>query len=374
MDLWDLTKLIFRRWYFSLPVLLVTLIATLLVSSSVKPDYSAVGHLQMIPPGNPTPANPGDAAGSGTHNPWLDLGIQALGQAAVLKVSDQSVVKALVAQGLSGNFLISIDYPSTFFSVQVTGATQQQTTNTVKRVMELLSQDVKAEQVAFGVADRDSITTLTLDQGEKVTAVTSKFKRVLIVAGGISLLFTCGFTIGLDAIVRRWWVRGRPVRRVQGAADAQPAGEDPDRTVVRAAPAARPATVNGTAAQGVTQQPRPAAEARVERPVERPVEIRQRVTTAPVEEPVSDQTAVLSLPLGGQLGVFQYLSNAAKAAPSAVVEEPKTAESKPPVESRQPTAEEPTAPLEPRPMPSDATIVLPKTLDDWKQESRSKGR
>jgi hypothetical protein len=45
---------------------------------------------------------------------------------------------------------------------------------------------------------------------------------------------------------------------------------------------------------------------------------------------------------------------------------------KPP--AAQPTPEEPPTAADSRALPSDATIVLPKTLDDWKQESRSQGR
>jgi hypothetical protein len=399
VDLWDLTKLIFRRWYFSLPVLLVTMTATLLVSSSVKPDYSALGHLQLIPPANPTPVNPNETAANpnSNHNPWSDLGIQALGQAAVLKVSDQTVVKALVAQGYSGNYVISIDYPSTFFSVQVTGTTQQQTTNTVKKVMELLSQDVKAEQQQFGVAERDSITTLPLDAGEKVTAVTSKLKRVIIVATGVSLLFTAGFTIGLDALVRRWRVRLRATAP-SGAGDEQDPVALPDEEAERgvvgarqvaALPAAQavarpvsprvaqativpPAIAAAVSANG-RPSPRPApAEPQVEhlrerpaqQPAQRPAEPGERVPAPAAasagEERSADQTAVLALPLGGQLGVFQYLPNA-KVLPGNGAEQKQQ-------------GEEPPTAADARSLPSDATIVLPKTLDDWKQESRGQGR
>jgi len=199
---------------------------------------------------------------------------------------------------------------------------------------------------------------------------------VVIVATGVSLLFTCGFTIGLDALVRRWRVRVRGKAPAGEADDHElvvAPGEDPDRTVMgaaqvaqvmsapRAPAVARPivpaAIVAAVSANGRTM-PHPAP---AERRVERPAEPKERVSApAAAEEPPADQTAVLALPIGGHLGVFQYVPDA-KVLPGTGASEQKQGEEQPSV-------------TDARSLPSDATIVLPKTLDDWKQESRGQGR
>src|SRR5688572_12993419 len=69
VDLWDLTRLLARRWYFALPMLLVSLASVVVISQTVPPGYSATGHRLMIPPSNRTAA---DVVGR-VQNPWEEL-------------------------------------------------------------------------------------------------------------------------------------------------------------------------------------------------------------------------------------------------------------------------------------------------------------
>jgi hypothetical protein len=239
VDLWDLTKLIVRRWYIAVPILLVTLTGVLFASKSVRPDYSATGHLQLVPPAHPTESDAVKA--TRVHNPWLDLGIQALGSATIIDVQDERTIKELKREGFSEHILVSIDYPATFISIEVVGQSPAQATGTVQKVQRLLTDDVKAKQQQFGVVQEDMIGTLALDQGDKVTVVTSKIKRVLIVAAGMGMLITAAATIGIDA-----WLRRRARRKAEKPATAavggKPQRDDIDATTVM--PAQR---VNGTA-------------------------------------------------------------------------------------------------------------------------------
>src|SRR5262245_32835878 len=104
VDLWDLTKVLFRRWYIALPMLLTSIVGVLVLTQSAKPDYSATGYLQMIPPTNSSqvPARP-----DFVRNPWTDLGINALAQAAIIRVQDKAVMEDLIRQGYSENVTLS---------------------------------------------------------------------------------------------------------------------------------------------------------------------------------------------------------------------------------------------------------------------------
>jgi hypothetical protein len=201
VDLWDLTKLLFRRWYIAVPLLVVSLAAVALTSRSLQPDYSASGHLQLIPPR--AAAQQANGTTNRTPNPWMDLGYQALGQALIIKITDKNVLESLTNNGYSENFAITMDTRSPLLTIQVVAHNAIQATGTVRQVMQQLEDMVKSEQTQYGVAQQDSITTLRLDDGSAVTTVTSKVKRVLIVAGGVALLFTAAFTIGVDAYLRR---------------------------------------------------------------------------------------------------------------------------------------------------------------------------
>jgi hypothetical protein len=204
VDLWDLTKLLFRRWYAFLPLLLVSVAIVVLITNGVKPDYSASGHLQLIPPAGATSS--GTSATTTTKkvsNPWMDLGFQALGNAVVLKVQDKQVLDGLAAAGYTTSFTVTIEYNTTYFSIEAVGTTSDQATRTVQRLMKILDQQVTSQQAQFGVSKQDSITTLALDSGDKVKVVTSKMKRVLIVTGGAAVLLSAAATIALDALLRR---------------------------------------------------------------------------------------------------------------------------------------------------------------------------
>ena len=198
MDLWDLTKLLFRRWYFSLPLLLVFVAVVGLASQQVKPDYSASGHLQLIPP-------PGHASSDGrvtVKNPWYDLGYAALGQAAVLDVTSKAQVEAMVAAGLTDNVTVLMD-KTPLFIIEAVGTSSEQATKTVQHLQEKLAEAVTLRQAKFNVTGTDMITTLALDDGSSVEVKTSKVTRVLIVATAIGILLTVGLTVGLDALLRR---------------------------------------------------------------------------------------------------------------------------------------------------------------------------
>src|SRR3981189_1690988 len=116
VDFWDLTKLLFRRWYFAVPMLAVTGVTALLIHSTVKPDYVATSYVQLIPA---PAAKTGEAASS---NPWLNLGIYALSVAAMITVRDQAVATSLENAGYAGSYTISPEGSGTIIKIEVVAA------------------------------------------------------------------------------------------------------------------------------------------------------------------------------------------------------------------------------------------------------------
>lgn len=203
--------MLLRRWYFALPLLLATLVAAVLVTGHVKPEYSAVGHLQMIPPAvvDSSPANVNKI-----RNPWATLGVAALGQAAIIKVTDPAVLDTLASGGYSGDVTIALD--ETVLVISVTGTTPGQATRTVQRIMVLLQEAIHTQQQEYRVPVAESISALALDDGSKVTVVSSKVNRAAAGTAGAGLLLMIGCTVGLDALLRR-----RALKR-SGAAPTSP--------------------------------------------------------------------------------------------------------------------------------------------------------
>ena len=47
LDFWDLTKVVFRRWKISLPLLLLSIVATGAIAATAKPDYIEDSYIQL---------------------------------------------------------------------------------------------------------------------------------------------------------------------------------------------------------------------------------------------------------------------------------------------------------------------------------------
>jgi hypothetical protein len=199
VDFWDLTKLVFRRWYVAVPLLLVTAGATAYVGVAVKPDYKATAYVQLIPPAGATGSN----AGPEYSNPWIGLGLGALNTAATYATIDQTFLTQLLADGLSDNVTITDGYPAPIATFEVIGASQLQATRTMDMAIQRFNDSVKALQDDYGVKTKGLIVTRRLDEGKNLAQSGGKVKRALIAVAGAGLLVTIGVTIGIDAAIRR---------------------------------------------------------------------------------------------------------------------------------------------------------------------------
>lgn len=226
MDLWDLTKLLFRRWYAFLPMLIASSVAVFFLTQEVKPDYRAVGHLQLMPP-----VTRGAEDEARLTNPWVDLGIAALGKAAILRVQDPTVLDRMGAAGLSDDYTVTMDDRATYVSIEAVARSPAQASATVRELMRLLDDEVRSQQERVTAATGDRITTLPLNAGDNATVVKSKKNRVFVVAAGVALLISVALTVGLDVLLRR---------RHRARKDRDPAVVAEDAAAAPTSPAAPP--------------------------------------------------------------------------------------------------------------------------------------
>ncbi|SDT55714.1 hypothetical protein [Actinoplanes derwentensis] len=217
MDLWDLTRLLLRRWYFAVPMLAATVAVVFLAAQQVSPDYKALGYMQLIPaPSSGKPIDP-DAKPK-PSNPWLDLGYAALANAASLTVSNPATLEKMADQGLSDSVTVVMNERTPLYEIEVVGDSREQATATVQRVIKLLQDDIAAKQKQYDALEEDTITTLVINDGSAPEQDTSTRKRVLIVAAGLGVLLTTAATIALD-----YWLRRRKHRKTTGDGPAPPA-------------------------------------------------------------------------------------------------------------------------------------------------------
>ncbi|WP_250002925.1 hypothetical protein [Actinoplanes sp. M2I2] len=293
MDFWDLTKVLLRRWYLTVPFLLLTAYAAYWTGSTIQPDYVATSYVQVVPPTAPEEPQTGvPKKNPGPINPWLSLGYNALGQAAVLTVQDTTVLEQLKAQGLSDTVLITLDDQSPVVTIEAIGTTKEQAAATTEEVVKRLDVSVRELQAEYGAKKTSYATTRRLDQGTNIVEKNSKVKRALVAVLGAGVLASTAVTIGVDALLRRR-SRLKAARAADDAGTTPTSGPPAGTAVVPVSPAPVPASAPAPA-------PRPAgreyaSSALDDEPGDRTVQIRPAQKSSPLRIP-GEATIVLPTP------------------------------------------------------------------------------
>lgn len=240
MDLWDISRLLLRRWFVCVPLLLVTVVVTLQTANYVKPEFTATGSVLLVPPtGKPAPAPAGKPASPG--NPWAELGPVAMAQAVTIIHESQNNREAVAAAGWEPGYTLSIVTRSAIVTISSTSKSPAKAKGTVQYVLQALMHEVDAKQKAFEQQPVLKITTETLDSTGTVTTVTTGVRRAQIAISGVGVLVTIVMTIIVDALIKlarrrrelmvRQAVRG--VASPQQAAPSPPPAAQPSQITIR---------------------------------------------------------------------------------------------------------------------------------------------
>jgi capsular polysaccharide biosynthesis protein len=229
VDFWDITKLLVRRWTIMVPLLLVSVALGVLAMTKVQPDYDATAHVQLVPPvaGASTPGQ----ATADQRNPWIGLGLQTIGNAGIVTITDLSVTDELHREGLSDSYTVVMTEGSPLINFEIVGKSPEQATATTDELISRFDKTITSLQTSYGVPQSDLITTHRLDLGTNVKKSTSKIKRAAIGVAGAGVLLTVAVTVGADA-----WLK----RRSRGRAGAVGAGAGEDLGTQRPGRSARP--------------------------------------------------------------------------------------------------------------------------------------
>ena len=326
MDLWDLTKVLFRRWYVTFPLVALTAAGCVAVVAYTEPDYTVTAYVQLIPPTEQANVPPSQEI----RNPWLDLGLDSLNSAAKVTTLDSAFLKSLEQGGLTESVTITEGYPNPVATIEVVGHTREQATRTADMVVARYSRIVTELQTTRGVNTNSMISTLRLDTGNNIEVTNGKIKRAVIAVAGAGLLLTAGFSVGLDALVRRRRRRPTNLDELDG-------------------PRVAPTPTVSHAARDIPPAPPPAPR------------------TAPPQEPYIPTGPGSVGPSGQRVAPRSFdvlVSRSPVRDPKVTVEYgskvPETAE-----------PQEPTVPF--APLPPDATIILPLSPGDGRRGTDSNG-
>ncbi len=209
MDFWDITQLLLRRWRISVPLLVMTAVLTGVTVGVVKPTYVATAYVELVPPAPITTSN--GTIAIDLRNPWLNQGLQGLGFAALVTVEDLTYLNTLKAAGYSDKVETAMGGSSTpVVTFTVNGATREQVSATVIKVVSRFHDSMDSLQTDSGIASVDLVTDLRLDSSGNVTPSYSRLKRAVIAIAGLGLLLTAGVTMAINAWQRRRAEPGAP--------------------------------------------------------------------------------------------------------------------------------------------------------------------
>jgi capsular polysaccharide biosynthesis protein len=197
MDLWDVVKLIVRRWIVSVPLLLLTVAALVWTASEVTPNYTAEGNILMLPPTTEINSSEGEER---AVNPW---DTDSLTGAVITLLRNKRLHDQLTGEGYDATWEAGRDVQ--FFSViniEVTSRTAEQAQATIQRLSEVVAHEVSARQQGYALTEGQMVATVTLGGGENVEIARGNQLRAIIVVFFAGMILTVGLTIGYDAMLR----------------------------------------------------------------------------------------------------------------------------------------------------------------------------
>ncbi|HEY8472292.1 MAG TPA: Wzz/FepE/Etk N-terminal domain-containing protein [Natronosporangium sp.] len=201
MDFWDLVKVLWRRWYVTAPMLLLTAIAAGYIATTVGPEYQATGYVTVVPPGVQRQVEAGQIT---RVNPWNE---EALADAARIRLEGKPLHDQLAASGTTAEWAVEITGRQPVLAIEVVAETPAEALETMHLLQGVVEEEVQARQAELDVEPGELFTTVRYDQGESVETTASKLRRALVAVLGAGLIATTGTVVALDAILR--WRQNR---------------------------------------------------------------------------------------------------------------------------------------------------------------------
>ena len=202
MDLLDLLKLMFRRWYVSAPVVVVTLGAALAFGAAVQPEFKTEVAILLVPP-TTAAAAPAPNATPRPGNPWLRIGENAMAQAVQISISAHDARSRIAAAGGDPDYEVGLVTRSSILTVAVTASSEASALATVTAVTKLINDEVAGQQAAYKPNPGEQISTEVLDPGLNIVQSRSNVLRAQIVILAIGALLAAVAAVVHDALTRR---------------------------------------------------------------------------------------------------------------------------------------------------------------------------
>jgi hypothetical protein len=224
MYIWDVPRLLARRWPVSVPLLLLTGVATVVAAFNIRPDYAGTAHVSLLQPTVQHTAAAGQAV---RVNPWDP---ETLAGAVVVRLNSKSFAGQAEAEGFQRAWRASLEGTTrSVVRIEVTSPTSAQARSALTRLLREADDEVDRQQARYPkLAPEEKITTIRLG-ADDVEKATGNVKRATAVVAVLGLVVTIAVCAGVDAAARR---RGRGRSAIPGAPGGTSIDTDATQPVV----------------------------------------------------------------------------------------------------------------------------------------------
>lgn len=213
MDLWEATKILFRRWYITVPICLLAGLGALVAGSQMDPEYvaSSVGILLPI---DETAEQAIFDLGEEAENPWEATGSVATLRSVALVLGADGVRSQIVDQGLAPTYSIEVEPRDPIVYIDVTDRDPDLALVTLDEMVLRLEDELDARQAQVGAPETRRFKIEILSQSEVPLPDYSNRTRVRIVVLLLGLVLAAAAGLVFDA-----WAVARAERRHDEDAD-----------------------------------------------------------------------------------------------------------------------------------------------------------
>lgn len=222
MDFWDVAKRMWRRWYLTVPLLLLTAASAGWVAATVGPDYQVTSHIAVLPPELQRNDNDSEVI---RVNPWT---VEALADAAAIRLMGKQLEEAIAAEGYKAEWTVEVTGLLPVLRIDVVAHRPEDARAVTARLLETVEAEVHEQQAEHNLQPGEEITTVRYDTGDSIETVTKKLKRALVAVAGVGIILTMAVVLAVDALARRKLAK----IEAEASADARAAGTAEARPTV----------------------------------------------------------------------------------------------------------------------------------------------
>jgi len=210
MDLVAILATLGRRWYLTLPLLLLSAFGLALAVGSGPAGYKSDASVVVL---SPTTLTPGGPPGG---NPYGGLGGS---QAVVAQLLAQQMASAqagsqLRSSGVTGSWTVTDPTGGPSLSISVTSSTANQAESDANAVVEAAKSNLRSMQISGGATGKDLMYLGVVTAPTRGVPQWGHKVKVALAVGVVLAGLSCALVLGIDAVLdRRRGRRGRTTTR-----------------------------------------------------------------------------------------------------------------------------------------------------------------